>query len=183
MSPPSSKTPPVVETPPPPPPPDTTAYFPPAPPPAPASGMKMMMPKLPWTSLEFLAKAGGFLLIFIGTLVAVLFVSIPGSCVGGANPCSQSTVQGLYNAFIAARVLWTIGVFGIGVGAGLKLLQINQVAESGSIPEDRMSWLLRQRRANGVLFIVALLLFAFLLWTVTAIPGGIPTGAGLLILG
>ncbi|MFZ0891658.1 MAG: hypothetical protein WAN77_04555 [Thermoplasmata archaeon] len=170
MSPPSSKTPPVVETPPPPPPPDTTAYFPPAPPPAPASGMKMMMPKLPWTSLEFLAKAGGFLLIFIGTLVAVLFVSIPASCVGTGG-CGTGTLQGLLNAFIAARVLWTIGVFGIGAGAGLKLLQINQAAESGSVPEDKMPWLMRQRRSNGVLFILSLLLFAFLLWTVTAIPG------------
>jgi hypothetical protein len=181
--PPPSKTSATPEAPPPPPPSDMSSYTPAAPPPAMASGMKMSMPKLPWTSLEFLAKAGGFLLIFIGTLVAALFVSYPASCVP-ATSCSTGTVQGLLNAFVAARVLWTLGVFGIGVGAGLKLLQINQAAESGSVPEDRMTWLLRQRRSNGVLFIVALILFAFLLWTVTAIPGTAPTlFPGFLLLG
>ncbi len=173
MPPGASKTQPMAESPPPPPPPDTMVYAPPAPPPPASSGMKMMMPKLPFTSLEFLAKAGGFLLIFIGTLIAVLFVSIPASCVG-AGGCGMSTYQSLLNAFIAARVLWTIGVFGIGIGAGLKLLQINQMAESGSYPEDKMSWFMRQRRSNGVLFILSLLLFAFLLWTVTAVPVVIP---------
>jgi hypothetical protein len=146
-------------------------------------GMKMMMPKLPWTSLEFIAKAGGFLLIFIGTLVAVILVSFPASCVP-ISGCSTGTIQGLLNALIAARILWTIGVFGIGVGAGLKLLQINHAAESGSMPEDRMTWLLRQRRSNGVLFILALILFAFLLWTVTAVPAPLdPVAPGALLLG
>lgn len=150
-----------------------------APPPAPPMWVPMpaaqprrdLMPMLAmWLRLI------GFLVVFVGVLVAVVAVSTPGSHF--TNPCSTSTactneVAGYANGVIAAKVLFLIGLLMVGGGAGIKLHWGLRAPAPGH--SDEQAWVLADRRFNGLLFIVSIALMALVLITINTTPIAVPT--------
>lgn len=159
--------------PPPPPPPGATWSTPPslAVPSVPVAQRltpEAMASRLPWQSLALLSQGLGLLLVFLGTLVMVAFGYIPVSCVA-ATTCSQGTLQGVLYAIDAARLLWTIGLFGLAVGAGLHL-QFRPPPTFPSSPEETRVYLARRRGEMIMLVLALLLLFLVLLYSTFPVP-------------
>ena len=144
--------------------------YPTAPPPAPPMWVPMpaaaprrdMMPML---ALWF--RLIGFVVLFVGVLVAIVAVSTPGSFY--TNPCTtvscgQNMAAGFANGVIAAKLLFAIGLFMVGAGAGLKLHWGLRAPATGH--SDEQAWILADRRFNGLLFILTVILLAILLLTI-----------------
>lgn len=117
---------------------------------------------IPWRLLSFLGKGGGFLLLFIGTLVDVIAGSYPADCF--TSHCSGSTSAGIQYAILASRILWSIGAFGLAAGAGIDLHFLQQNPESNS-PEENARHLARRRAAfalviAGIVILLVLTLTA-----------------------
>jgi multisubunit Na+/H+ antiporter MnhB subunit len=115
---------------------------------------------IPWKLLSFLGEAGGFILLFVGTLVAVIAGSFPADCF--TTHCTASTSAGIQNAILASRILWSLGAFGLAGGAGIELQFLLQNPESNS-PQENDRYLARRRAAFvmllfgiGVLFVLTL---------------------------
>ena len=70
-------------------------------------------------SLTFLAVGLGFVLVFIGSIIAV----------AGSGP--SATASGAANAVFAGRILAVLGLLCVGGGAGLGILQSPAVADDG----------------------------------------------------
>ncbi len=83
-----------------------------------------------WHTLALLAKGGGLVLLFVGTIVSVLFGSFPADCF--TMTCSGSTSAGVQYGILLARLLWTFGAFGLTVGAGIQ----RQFVLNGPPPES-----------------------------------------------
>jgi hypothetical protein len=118
---------------------------------------------------SFMGRAVGFLLLFIGTLVAVAF-STPGGGCYDQSPDSgggSSYIMGAANAILVAKILWAIGLFLVGAGAGLKLHWSLSAPSSGR-PEDTQ-FIVSDRRLNGILLLVCIVL----LWLLLMIPAGV----------
>jgi hypothetical protein len=137
------------------------AMAPPPPPPtgttAPAHHPMASMGAMPWNMIAFFAKAGGLLLIFVGTLIGVI----------GLNPQTPPVNLSQYqDSLLAMRILWAMGLMAIASGAGMKL-QFVYGAPSGDLP-DGASRVLRAAQWRNT---VTLLLCMFLLiWILTIYP-------------
>ena len=115
--------------------------------------------------VTFWGRALGFTLLFVGTLVYVAFYSEPGNCFTDPTSCS-SFVSNAATAALAARVLWSIGLFFLGAGAALKL-HWKLAAPTGGTPEQ-YAWVTADRRFNGLLVVLSIVLLFVLLvipWT------------------
>jgi uncharacterized membrane protein SpoIIM required for sporulation len=97
-------------------------------------------------------------LIFLGTLVAVVFGSFPANCFTSA--CSTSTSASIQYGILASRILWTLGVFGIAVGAALKLQFV--LLEPSSNSSESNARHIDRRRAELYLLIVSIVILLVL---------------------
>lgn len=121
------------------------------PPPPPPVWMPVAASATPmnyWPLLAFWGRAIGFLLLFLGALVSAAF----------EFSTSATDVQ---NSITAANILWIIGLTMIGGGAGVNL-HWNLQRPKGSGAEDAQA-LVGDRRLNGLLFIVSMILLFLML--------------------
>jgi len=151
--------------------------------PAPPPPMWMPMPVqapaasrgIPWPMLSFISRILGFVLLFVGTIVEVAGASIGGGCVTDPTSCGTNYLAGILNYIIVGKILWVLGLFFLGAGAGIKIHWGLQMPASGK-PED-VRYVAWDRLANYGILGLSILLMAVILLTVNAwppIPGGIP---------
>lgn len=140
-------------TPPPPPPTWTTL------PSQPRSGMVSLSVPM----VAFWSRALGFVLLFIGTLIAVAFATAGGACFTTTADCGIGSgfLTGAANALLAAKILWAIGLFFLGAGAGIKLHWGSGRASGASSDEVRA--MINDRWLNGILVLVSIGLLFLLL--------------------
>ena len=153
-----------------------------APPPPPMWMPKPVQPSggsrpIPWSKLSFLFRVFGFLLLFVGSLIAIVGASVWGGCITDPTSCGTSWLSGVLNYIITAKILWALGLLGLGAGAGLKLHWLLQNPSQGRA-ED-LQYVLAERRANYVMLFISILLLAVLLLSVNLYPP-INSGGGLL---
>ena len=132
--------------------------------------MAPRMDMMPMASL--LGRIIGFALLFIGTLVAVVFASYGGGCYTAANSCNANTLAAAANGILTARILWVIGLFFLGAAAGLKL-HFGLRAPTSGRAED-YQFVIADRRFNGLLFLVSIVLLLVVLVNLSG--PGYPTG-------
>ena len=113
-----------------------------------------------WKFLAFFSQGLGLLLLFIGTLVMIIFGGTPINCIGAAS-CSQSTLQGIAYGVVIARSLWAIGLLGLAAGTGMHL-QFTAPPAEPTTPERVRIYLARRRGEFGILVLSIILLFALL---------------------
>jgi hypothetical protein len=141
-----------------PPPPSSMASIPPSWAPLPPTSKGPVIEL--WPFLGFWLRAGGFLLLFLGTLVAIVGATPGGSCYTGV--CGGYVGQAA-NAILAAKILWTLGLGALGAGAGIRLHWGLRMPMSSSSEET--AWVMAARRTNWWLLVmsVVLMLLLFLL--------------------
>lgn len=125
-----------------------------------------------WGMLSFLAKTIGFALLFVGALVLVIVATAPGNCYGTSPPanCIENYLSGAYTGVVIAKILFVLGLAGIGAGAGLKLHFGGSWPASGRAEE--VSLLVAERRFNGLLFaVVVVLMFLLVASNAGIVPG------------
>ncbi|HZY91147.1 MAG TPA: hypothetical protein VFG07_00015 [Thermoplasmata archaeon] len=125
---------------------------------------------IPWSMLIFLSRILGFVLLFIGTILVVAGASIWGGCIvqTGASPCGAAWLSGVLNYIVVGKILWAIGLLGLGGGAGMKLHWSLQMPSTRSA--DELSFIARERWANYAVLLLSVLLMAVLLLTVNQWP-------------
>ncbi len=104
--------------------------------------------RIPWHTLALLGKCLGLVLLFVGTLVAVLFGSFPADCF--TSTCGAGVRAGVQYGILLSRLLWTFGAFGLALGAGIQRQFVlngptSETGESGArYLQDRATefWLL-----------------------------------------
>ncbi len=96
------------------------------------------------------------------------WVSEPGSCFSSPSTCDANHTAGVVNAIWAAKILWVLGLSGIGAGAGIKL-HWGAPVPRGSTPEE-YTWAVAERRRYLLLFVVALVLLTIVMLTTNALP-------------
>jgi hypothetical protein len=115
--------------------------------------------------IAFWGRTIGFILLFIGTLVQVIWGSFPASCVTGATGCSAGNLttyyQSVANAILISGLLWTLGLFFLGSGAGLKLHWVLK-QPAGQSQQELTAWV-ADRRLNGALVILSIVLLMVIL--------------------
>ncbi|MCI4361366.1 MAG: hypothetical protein L3J91_06640 [Thermoplasmata archaeon] len=150
-----------------------TAPPPPNPPlwmPAGSSPPSMMAHRSMMPNLSFLFRVLGFTLLFLGALIATAFATPGGACYtappsGATVPnCGPGTSYetGAANAIVGAHILFALGAFLLGAGAGLKLhlnLQANPNAE-----KEATRFVIADRWFNGVVLLVSI----WILWSLMA---------------
>ena len=146
------------------------AATPVAPPPPPPMWMPVAAAATPnyWPLIAFWGRVIGFILLFVGTLVQVIWGSYPASCVNGATGCTAgnltSYLQGDANAILTSGILWALGLFFLGSGAGIKLHWVLKRPPAQASAEELSAWV-ADRRLNGILVLVTVvLLFAVLVY-------------------
>lgn len=115
-------------------------------------------------------RAGGFLLVFLGVLIAVAAVSFPGYCIATSPPssCGVSWLSAAASWILAAKLLLVIGLAGLGFGSAIKMHYGLKMPTSGR-PEDA-GFIARERSINAIMFLVSLLLLVFVLLTINVLP-------------
>ncbi|MCI4367652.1 MAG: hypothetical protein L3K08_07870, partial [Thermoplasmata archaeon] len=120
---------------------------------------------IPWNTLAVLALMIGFALVFIGTVVVVAWGTPMGSCGAVPPTCNVSDFRsGLFNALWAGKMLWALGLAGIGAGAGIKLHWGPKVARGS--PAEEYNFVSAERRRYTLLFVISLVLLAVLMLSV-----------------
>ncbi len=129
---------------------------------------------IPWSMVSLWSRMIGFLLLFVGTLIAIIGAAVWGGCVTVVNSCASGAASGILNYFTSARILWAIGLLGLGAGAGIKLHWGLQ-SSAQSRGEDLQA-LTAERRANYLTLFLTIVLFLILFVTATymALPAGLP---------
>jgi hypothetical protein len=125
-----------------------------------------------WPFLGLWLRAGGFLLLFLGTLIAVLGATPGGGCYTNTASCGTGFFGQAANALLIAKILWVLGLGGLGAGAGIRLhwgihMPLNPSA-------DETTWLLAARRANWTLLILSVVLLLVLLLVSSLWLSGVP---------
>jgi hypothetical protein len=131
--------------------------------------------KGPWAFLSLLAQGVGLLLVVVGTLVVVILGSYPISCFGSTATSCIGTAQNAYWGLMIARILWTLGLFGLAAGAGIRL-QFLHPDPMPDTPEATRIYLARRRGEFVILVVSVLLLFLVLLSSGLASPTTLMVG-------
>jgi hypothetical protein len=160
--------------PPPPPPPSGGTWTPPpspagapAAPPVPLSQRfdpDKMATRGPWRLIALASQGIGLLLVFLGTLLTVVFGYIPVSCIGSTSGCGSNPLTGMADAIIAGRALWALGLLGLAGGSAIHL-QVVPRPSSPLSPEETRIYLARRRGEYVVLVLSIVLLFVLLLYS------------------
>ncbi|MCI4325903.1 MAG: hypothetical protein L3K00_08525 [Thermoplasmata archaeon] len=128
----------------------------------------------PWPLLGFWMRAIGFFLVFAGTLVVVLGASPGGGCFTSLGSCGTGFLGQAANSIWAAKILWVLGLGALGAGAAIRLHWGLQWPENAT--PEHVNWLLADRRMNGLLFLISVVLLLVILWTFGNVAITIPTG-------
>jgi len=159
----------------PPPPYGAPAPAPAQPPPpmwAPAGGSYLPnMRHDPWGMISFASRAVGFLLIFIAALVMVAAVSIPGGCFTTGTPpsnCGFTYASNAATATLVAKLIAVLGLAMLGFGAAVKLHY--GLRSSSATTADEGRFIASERRVNGALFLVSIVLLVIVAITVNVLP-------------
>jgi hypothetical protein len=148
-------------------------WTPPAstPPTTPMHAMRTLMPPV-----SFLFRVLGFTLLFVAALIVVSFAYPSGACFpspGSMSSCAAGSAYetGAANAILAGHILFTLGAFLLGLGAGIKIhygLQANPNAQ-----KDETRFTIADRWLNGLLFLVSIwILFSLLTGATGILPAG-----------
>jgi Na+-transporting NADH:ubiquinone oxidoreductase subunit NqrD len=124
--------------------------------------------------MAFLLRILGFVLVFVGVLVAVVFVSIPGGLYTNPSGYGSSFLEGVANGALAGRILIALGLFLLAAGAGTKLHWSLRYPAQGS--PDEIAWAKADRQWNGFVFALCLVLLIVVFLTINIappIPGGL----------
>jgi hypothetical protein len=115
---------------------------------------------IPWAMLSLLGRAGGLLLLFVGTLVDIIAGSTPADCF--TSHCGANISADIQYAILVSRLLWAIGAFGLAAGAGIKLHFLLREPETNGADENAR--FLARRRGEFLLFLAGVgILFVLLL--------------------
>jgi hypothetical protein len=101
----------------------------------------------------------GFLVLFVGTLVAVAAGSVQPVCFASSG-CSAYGGTWAW-AVIIGEILWTIGLFFLGGSSGLQLMR-GLKAPVGGTPEE-YRWVTTERWFNFLMVALSIVLLWFLL--------------------
>ena len=147
---------------------------PPPAPPAPVPNPPQWMSQAPTTPMHamrtlmppmsFLFRVLGFTLLFVAALVVVAFAYPGGGCFSAtASSCGagSSYQTGAANAVLAGNILFTIGLFLLGLGAGMKLHYGLQSSPTGNAEDN--AFIIADRRLNGLIFTVSVALLLALM--------------------
>ncbi len=111
----------------------------------------------------------GFLLLFIGTLVAVVAGSVQPVCYASSG-CANWPMTWAWAA-VTGEILWTIALFFLGASSGLQLMN-GLKAPTGGTPEE-YRWVQTERWFNFLMVALSIVLLWFLLSGILTIR---PTG-------
>jgi hypothetical protein len=130
------------------------------PPTAPMAAMRTLMP-----SASFLLRVLGFTLLFVAALVVVSFAYPGGGCFTSATSTScgagSSYESGAANAILAGHILFALGAFLLGIGAGIKIHFTLQTSATGSKEENR--FIIADRWFNGLVLLLSIWILLTLL--------------------
>ncbi len=112
----------------------------------------------------------GFLLLFVGTLVAVVAGAIEPACYTTSG-CTNYGMTWAW-AVLIGEVLWTIALFFLGASSGLQLMK-GLPAPKGGTPEE-YRWVLTERWFNFLMVALSIVLLWFLLSGIVAIRAPFP---------
>ena len=120
------------------------------------------------STVSFLFRVLGFTLLFVAALIAVTWGYPGGSCFPssgtGTTPCTpagSAYVTGAANAILTGHILFAIGAFMLGIGAGIKI-HFGLQSKAGADREENR-WIIADRLFNGLVFLVSVwILFALL---------------------
>jgi hypothetical protein len=130
---------------------------------------------IPWSSLVTWGRILGFVLIFLGTIVAVAFASYPSNCLSTPVPSSCSSFFSQWaNAIMWGKILWVIGLFFIGGATGIRMNR-RWGGKDGMGNEDGAA-AVQRGWANLAVIILCILLMAGILFTINICP---PLGGGI----
>lgn len=121
----------------------------------------------PWPILIAGGRVLGIVLLFAGTLVAVLGASVPGGCFTTPSTCAGFLTQAA-NSIIAGKVLWVLGLFCLAGASGLRLQGGLMQGTPSSNPEGEPKD--SRVRANLLVLIVSIVLMAVILLTINIAP-------------
>jgi len=116
---------------------------------------------VPWSQLATASRGVGLLLLFLGTLVAVLFASFPADCF--TMTCTGNDAASVQYGILASRLLWTLGAFGLVAGAALKLHYVLEEPRADG-PEATQRYI-AHHRADFLLLLVGIAILLLLLLT------------------
>lgn len=115
--------------------------------------------------LSLVARFVGFVLLFIGTLLVILGVEPSGSCFTSTACNGTGWVGGAANYLLVGKLLWAIGLFFLGCGAGMKLhWKLGWVDGMGA---EQVRWVTWERAANYAIILVSIWLLYLLLAGIT----------------
>jgi hypothetical protein len=129
----------------------------------------------PWPLLGFWTRVVGFFLLFVGALVAVAGASPTGTSCSSASACSSFVSQAA-DSILAARILWILGLGALGAGAAIRLhwgLRMPDTAKP-----DQVTWILADRRMNGLVFLVSIILMLVILVDASFVAGVLSATVG-----
>lgn len=118
-----------------------------------------------WPTLAWWGRVVGFILLFLGTLIAVAFGSIPGGCFTQPTSCGTNFAAGVANALLVGKILWTIGLFFIGAGSAIRMHYTLQATSSQRAEEVVRGT--HDRWMNALILIVTVVLLLWLLASVS----------------
>ncbi len=124
-----------------------------------------------WPLLIGGGRVLGIFLIFLGTLIAVVLASPPGSCFTVPSTCSGYASLAA-NSLIAAKALWAFGLVFLAATSGIRL-QGGLMPGGGLGPEPGPGWAFRYV-ANLVVLVLSIALLWYLLGFTFAIPATTP---------
>lgn len=136
-------------------------------------GMGNMGGMMPMVS--FFLRMLGFTILFLGTLIVVAYANPGGACYSTASspPCGPGSTfaTGAATSIMVGQILWAIGLFLVGAGAGLKI-HFSLQAPAGGTPEA-YQFVQKERRTNSVLLMVVIVLLFVMVWTAPHWFGGV----------
>ncbi|MCI4348842.1 MAG: hypothetical protein L3J93_01295 [Thermoplasmata archaeon] len=134
---------------------------------------------IPWSSLVTWGRILGFVLIFLGTIVAVAFASFPSNCLTTPVPSSCTSFASQWaNAVMWGKILWVIGLFFIGGATGIRM---NRRWGGKDMGNEDGAGAVQRGWANLAVIVLCILLMAAILFTINICPpigGGGLTGFG-----
>lgn len=141
----------------------------------PMMAMQNRMEKMEHSASAFVTifRLIGFVLIFVAALVVVIGTNPPADCFSTSPPgnCALNWENGAATATLIGRILAVLGFSAIIVGSALRM-QYSLKPNAETKPEE-YNYLAWERRFNGMVIIVSLiLLFAVMLLVPTISPGG-----------
>ncbi|MGI0156454.1 MAG: hypothetical protein ACREDE_10045 [Thermoplasmata archaeon] len=116
----------------------------------------------------------GFLLVFVAALVFVIGTSPPAGCyvTSPSTTCALNWANGYATSVLVGKLLGVLGAAAIIGGSALRL-QYGLKPNSDTKPEE-YRYLIHERRFNGLLVILLILVLFLVMFWIPALPGGLP---------